>query len=146
MSKSEQTKKLEAAGLTILDDQADVQVVAESDLAETAASEAFMHEVLEIQLFPSTDPMAPPYAQLGVNGVRCVLPRAVPVRVQRKFVEVLARMKETRTTQDMTPNSQGEITMDTFRGHTGLVYPFTVLKDPNPKGAAWLANVLAERG
>lgn len=36
--------------------------------------------------------------------------------------------------------------MDSLRAHTGLAYPFTVIRDENPKGGAWLANILAERG
>jgi len=55
-------------------------------------------------------------------------------------------MKETRCSQDMTPNASGEITTASLRWHTGLVYPFTILEDKNPKGGAWIANVLAEQG
>jgi hypothetical protein len=143
---STQIEGLKEKGVVLIDDQPDVQLVTETDLATVARDEAFMHEVLEIMIFPTTDPAAPPYAQLNVNGDRAVVPRAVPVRVRRKHVEVLARMKETRVTQDMNPNREGEITTDNLRANTGLVYPFSVLKDPNPRGGAWLANVLAERG
>ena len=144
--KSEAIIGLEQKGVVLVDDQVDVQNVAESDLARTAAEEAFMHDVLKIMIFPTTDPTAPPYAMVNVNGQMQPIPRSVPVPVYRKHVEVLARMKETRITQDMTPNAQGEITTDSLRGHTGLAYPFSVVHDPNPKGGAWLANILAERG
>lgn len=129
-----------------VNDQPDIQTVAESDLGRVAAEESFMSEVLTIMLLPTTDPQAPPYATPNVNGNGVVVHRGVPTDVRRYHVEVLARMKETRVTQDLTPNREGEITMASLRGSTGLVYPFTVLKDPNPKGGAWLANVLAERG
>lgn len=129
-----------------INDQVDVQKVAESDLAKVAAEEAFMHESVTVMLMPTTDANAPPYAILNVNGDRCVVPRNRPVEVKRKFLEVLARMKETRVSQDLTPNRDGEITVDSLRGHTGLVYPFTIISDKNPKGGAWLANVLAEAG
>lgn len=144
--KSETIVGLEKQGVVLVDDQQDVQLVAESDLAATAASEAFMHEILEIMVFPTTDITAAPYATVSVNGQTAVVPRNQPVKLPRKHVEVLARMKETRVTQDMTPNRDGEITTAALRGATGLAYPFSVLKDPNPKGAAWLANVLAEQG
>ena len=85
-------------------------------------------------------------ADLSVNGVNVRIARNVPTWIKRMHLEVLARMKETRVTQDLTPNREGEITMDSLRGNTGLAYPFTVLQDKNPKGGAWLANVLAERG
>jgi hypothetical protein len=144
--KSEAIIGLEAKGFKIPDDQVDVQNLAESDLARVAGEEKFMHDVLKIMIFPTTDPNAPPYAQVNVNGQMQPIPRSVPVPVYRKHVEVLARMKETRITQDMTPNPQGEITTDSLRGHTGLAYPFSVVHDPSPKGGAWLANILAERG
>ncbi len=127
-------------------DQVDVQKVAESDLAKVAAEESLMHEEVTVMLMPTTDANAPPYAILNVNGDRAVVPRNRPVPIKRKFLEVLARMKETRVSQDLTPNRDGEITVDSLRGHTGLVYPFTIISDKNPKGGAWLANVLAEAG
>ena len=129
-----------------IDDQPDVQLVAESDLAKTAADEEFMHEPVQIMIMATTDPNASPIAHIGVNGVNVRIARNVPTWIKRMHLEVLARMKETRVTQDLTPNREGEITMDSLRGNTGLAYPFTVLQDKNPKGGAWLANVLAERG
>lgn len=142
--KSEAIIGLEQKGIVLNDDQVDVQKVAESDLSRVAAEEKFMHDVLKIMIFPTTDPNAPPYAQVSVNGQMTAIPRAIPVPVHRKHVEVLARMRETRITQDMTPNAQGEITTDSLRGHTGLCYPFSVLHDPDSRGGAWLANILAE--
>lgn len=144
--KSEQIVGLEQKGIVFIDDQPDVQTVAESDLAKVAASEEFMHHVLEVMVFPTTDPTAPPYAIVSVNGQTQPVPRNVPLKMYRKHVEVLARMKETRVTQDLTPNKEGEITTDHLRGNSGLVYPFSVLKDPDPRGGAWLAHILAERG
>ncbi len=131
-------------GATQLDTQPDIQKVAEGDLARVAREEAFMHEDVTILIMPTTDANAPPYARLGVNGENVTVRRNVPTTIKRKFVEVLARMKETRVSQDLTPNRDGEITMDSLRGHTGLAYPFTVIQDQNPKGGAWLAQVLAE--
>jgi len=144
-NKSERIVGLKAKGVNLIDDQPDVQTVAESDLARVAAEEKFMHDVLEVMVFPTTDPTAPPYAILSVNGQTQPVPRNVPVKMYRKHVEVLARMRETRITQDLTPNKEGEITMDALRAHSGLVYPFSVLKDPDPRGGAWLANIIAER-
>lgn len=129
-----------------VDDQPDVQTVGESDLSRVAAEEAFMHELVKIIVHSSADANAAPYVHLSVNGEGCTVFREVPSYVRRKHLEVLARMKETRISQNMNPDPQGEITTASLRGHTGLAYPFTVLEDKNPKGGAWLANVLAERG
>lgn len=132
-------------GATKIDDQIDVQNVAESDLSKVAADEAFMHEKVKIVIHPTTDANASPYFRGGVGSDQETVFRNVPTYVYRKTLEVLARMKETRVSQDMTPNNQGEITINSLRGHTGLAYPFAVIEDRNPKGAAWLANILAER-
>lgn len=133
-------------GATNLDDQLDVQTVAESDLEKTASDEAFMHERVRILIHSTTDANAPPYFRGGVGQDQETVFRDVPTWVMRKTLEILARMKETRVSQDLTPNNQGEITMASLRGHTGLAYPFVVLEDKNPKGGAWLANILHERG
>jgi hypothetical protein len=137
---------LQAKGAIHIDDQPDVQTVAESDLSRVAGEESFMHEDLKILVHSTTDANGSPYVRLNVGGDAVNVFREYPTYVKRKHIEVLARMKETRISQDMTPNAQGEITMASLRGHTGLAYPFSVLEDKNPKGGAWLANILAERG
>lgn len=138
---------LAAKGVEYHDDgDVDIQTVSESDLAKVAADEAFMNERVKILLMPTTDANAAPFAQVSVNGEGVFIHRNIPTWVKRKHLEVVARMKETRVSQDMTPNASGEITTASLRGHTGLVYPFTILEDKNPKGGAWIANVLAEQG
>lgn len=143
---SEIEQSLIDKGTTITDDQPVVQTVAESDLARVAAEEAFMHEKVKILIHATVDPYAPPYFRGGVGQHQETVFREVPTYVYRKTLEVLARMKETRVSQDLTPSPTGEITAGHLRGHTGLAYPFVVLEDKNPKGSAWLANILAERG
>jgi hypothetical protein len=57
-------------------------------------------------------------------------------------VEVLARCKETKYSQHTSnPNEPDRIEM---RARTALSYPFAVIEDQNPKGAAWLKAVIAE--
>lgn len=142
--KSAHIEGLIQQGVDVIDDQPDVQTVAESDLGSVAADEKFMHEEITIVVQPTTDPNAAPYVLLNVNGDRMVVHRNIPTKVKRKHVEVLARMKETRWVQNVPDGYIGQIDMGSLRGHTGLAYPFTVLEDKNPKGGAWLANVLAE--
>lgn len=127
-------------------DQPDIQTVAESDLARVAREEAFMHEPVKILVHATTDVNAAPYVHLNVNGEGVTVFRDTPTIVKRKHLEVLARMKETRIAQNMTPDANGEITINNLRSYTGLAYPFVVIEDKNPKGGAWLANILAERG
>jgi hypothetical protein len=68
--------------------------------------------------------------------------RGVPTDVKRKYVEILARMKETRYSQHTNnPSAPDQIEM---RARHGLSYPFDLVEDKNPRGRAWLNHVLAE--
>ncbi len=103
---------------------------------------AFGEELVEIVVHESTEPNASPLVDTYVNGVPQRFIRGQSQRVKRKFVEVLARAKQTgiKTTVDM---SNGE-PVNRIQRHTGLRYPFSVQHDPNPKGAAWLRSILAQ--
>jgi hypothetical protein len=143
--KSAHIEGLIEQGVKVEDDQPDIQLVSQTDLASAASDEKFMHEDVTVVIMPTTDPNAPPYAVISVNGDRpVVIARNNPTRVKRKVLEVLARMKETRWLQSVPEGYTGQIDMGSLRGHTGFAYPFTVLEDKNPKGAAWLANIMAE--
>lgn len=135
---------LKDKGIVITETEHTVDPVSlNKDLKEIVDDEKFAEEVLTVYLFPTTDANAPPYAIVSVNGERAVIPRSRPCKVKRKVVEVLARMKETRYSQQESAPGM-EQTMDSLRGHTALVYPFSVSHDPNPRGAAWLENILME--
>jgi len=142
--KSAHIEGLIKQGVEVVDDQQEIQTVAESDLGRIAAEESFLAEEVTIVIHPTTDPNASPYALLNVNGERAVVHRNVPTKVKRKHVEVLARMKETRWLQNVPDGFIGQIDQGSLRGHTGMVYPFSVIEDKNSKGGAWLANLMAE--
>lgn len=111
---------------------------------------AFLNETLIINIMESVDEKNPePVVFLAVNGIGAgphntpYVPRGVDIQVKRFHVEKLARAK--RTSYD-----NKEITVDGERkfiypSKTALQYPFTVLHDPNPRGAQWLKQLLAER-
>lgn len=105
--------------------------------------EAFMNEPVEIVLAESNNDNDAPVIVLNVNGVSMPIARGVPVKVKRKYVEVLARCKETKYRQPdrnmANPEGGNELV-----GATALSYPFEVLHDPNPKGGAWLRAVKLE--
>ena len=65
------------------------------------------------------------------------------IKMKRKFVEVAARMKQTKFTQRIAnPMDPSSIQMVPT---TTLVHPFDVREDKNPKGKAWIEAVKAER-
>lgn len=129
----------EVPEITVVEQQAIDTTVANTDLATLARDESFMAEIVRIRVATTTDPNAPPYATVTVNDVnnRVHLPRGVIVPVKRQHVEVLARMRETRFTQPqrnpMDPESGNYLIP-----HHATVYPFEVIEDRNPRGAAWL--------
>lgn len=112
------------------------------DFRALAAEEAFMNEPVVIRVAETTDENQPPHVMVNCNGVNQPLLRGVPTRVKRKYVEILARMKETKYRQS-TPNPS-EPDRIVMNERTALVYPFEVLEDANPKGRAWLNAVLAD--
>lgn len=107
-----------------------------------AAALAFNEELVDVVVHESTEPNASPLVDTYVNGVPQRFIRGQTQRVKRKFVEVLARAKQTgiKTIVDM---SNGE-PVNRIHRHTGLRYPFSIQHDANPKGAAWLRNILAQ--
>ena len=136
-------KQIAAEGIEIVDDAPTVETVAESlDFRELAASEAFMNELVTIMVHSTTDENQPPHIIVNCNGVNQPIMRGVPMAVKRKYVEILARMKETKYSQ-VVRNPSAPDQIDMVARH-GLSYPFDLVSDDNPRGRAWLQNVLAE--
>lgn len=104
---------------------------------------AFNEEPIEIRLEPRSERNAPRMIDVAVNGERKWIPVGVPVRLRRKFVEGLARAQpysvatDVGTAMEATPHNHAIRTP--YRLH-----PFTVLRDDNPRGAAWLNKVMYE--
>lgn len=132
-------------GISVEDDQLDIQKVSEGDLARVAGEESFMNEKVTIRISQSINPNDSPVVVLVVNGAenRVVVPRGRPTVVLRKHVEVLARMKELRYTQKQAQGGDLESGNALYQS-VGQVYPFEIVKDDNPIGRTWCENILAE--
>lgn len=109
---------------------------------EAFEMEAFMNELVTIVVNPPNDPDEPMLVQVGVNGVNQFIPRGEPIAVKRKYIEVLARAKRTDFSQTLDER-MGE-KMNHLRAMHSLRYPFSVIRDQNPNGGAWLTAVLSE--
>lgn len=130
-------------GIEIVDDAPVIETVAESsDFGAMAANESFMNEFVTILVHSTTDENQAPHVIVNCNGVNQPIMRGMPMQVKRKYVEILARMKETRYSQ-VTRNPSAPDQIDMVARH-GLSYPFDLVEDKNPKGRAWLNHVLAE--
>lgn len=118
------------------------QVIGGAATDEVMALEAFMNEVLHITIAESSDEEALPIVTLTVNGTTQPIVRGITTPVKRKYVEALARAKETKYRQSLSdPSDPASIQMIP---RTALAYPFSVDKDPNPNGYAWLRDILKQ--
>jgi hypothetical protein len=137
------SKKNTVQGMEIIDDEPVIETVAESrDFSKLASDEAFMNELVTVMVHSTTDENQPNHVVVNCNGMNQPLIRGVPTTVKRKYVEILARMKETKYTQ-ITRNASAPEQIDMIARH-GLSFPFDLVEDKNPRGRAWLQNVLAE--
>ena len=107
-----------------------------------AALEAFMNEPVTVVVMSSGDDNELSLVQVGVNGVNQFFKRDTPQTVKRKYVERLARCKKTDFNQTLD-DRMGEA-MDVLQRRHSLRFPFSVIQDSNPKGSAWLRQILAE--
>lgn len=105
--------------------------------------EAFMNEVLTVVAMSTGKDNEARLFKVGVNGVNQFFALDTPQEVKRKYVERLARMKETNFDQALDDRF-GEESFNTITRRHALTHPFQVIYDPNPKGPAWLKGVLAE--
>jgi hypothetical protein len=130
-----------------MEQDADVPEVEPVHYASQAKIERmkFMNEMVEIMVHESEDPQTPPLFQIGVNAIRSMwMMRGMPTVVRRCFVEVLARAKETKIRQIWeTDPGTGYVTQKDIP-RAVRKYPFSVLRDDNPKGRDWLRQILAQ--
>ena len=120
---------------------------------DQAEALAFYEEELHVVILDSPDPNPEPYVFVAVNGrgpmpgpigMSPWCPRNRPIKMARKYVEVLAQAKPINYRTIETLDSEGYKTT-VLRGTTALRYPFQVLSDPNPRGPRWLAEMLRRR-
>jgi len=124
-------------------DPIDIEIVDGPDFRKRADALAFMEEKIEIMVHETTYKNAQPIVESWCNGRSQFFFRGQPTVVKRKYVGVLARAKQTTYTQQNVRLPNGDNTIRNIP-HTALQYPFSVLQDPNPKGADWLRQTVAE--
>jgi hypothetical protein len=105
--------------------------------------EKFMREPIVVKIHKSTDKNASPVVPVGINGDFKWLPRGIPIRIPRCFVERLAQSQATsyRTVEntDRTSDS-GMLNLKT----TAHEFPFDVVSDPSRFGRRWLQRMMRQ--
>lgn len=119
-----------------------IDIVDGPALGEYTDKLAFNEEPVEVIVHESTDPNSAPLVDLYVNGRVQRFIRGQAQTVKRKYVEVLARAKQTGIRTSVAMDHAGN-PVNRIERHTALRYPFSVQHDPNPKGRDWLRKLLA---
>lgn len=104
---------------------------------------AFMNEQVTVIVHESSDPLAEPLPEIRCNGRLQIFPRGQEVVCRRAFVEVLARAKPIHYSSQEYIDGDGNKAIK-YPQKKSLRYPFSVVDDPNPRGRAWLKQVLAQ--
>ncbi|MFH1302220.1 MAG: hypothetical protein ABIK07_14260 [Planctomycetota bacterium] len=104
--------------------------------------EAFANDILEIEVHATGDEGALDVITPSVNGVNQPIVRGKRIPVKRKYVEALARSRNTKYSQQLRDTRDpGSLEMVE---RTVLAYPFVVHSDPaGDRGRAWLQGILA---
>lgn len=120
---------------------------------EYADALAFAEEPVTILIQPSGEKNAARTVDIWVNGKGAevlvdrrwietsILPVGMPVTTKRKYVEVLARAKRDSVQTNVTDEESENPVNKIFR-NTTAVSPFSIIRDNNPKGAAWIAQLV----
>jgi hypothetical protein len=139
MSATQDIKKLKRTDHNL---ESDILVVSGDGLDKSYAAQlAFLEEPVEVMVHESTDQNAEPIVHVAVNGINQFFPRGEAVTCKRKFLSALATARTT-SVSTKTVNTDTDV-INRINKQTALRYPFSVVRDPNPLGAAWLKSVLA---
>lgn len=111
-------------------------------VGDYAAELAFNEEFVDVVVHESTDKNAEAIVDLYCNGTPQRFIRGQTQRVRRKFVEILARARQTSITTKTHANGEDGEAVNRISKHTAVRYPFSVVYDANPKGGAWLKQLL----
>lgn len=103
--------------------------------------EAFMREWVEIHMHDPGSEDEPKFAEVTVNGDYCLAVRGETKKMRRYHLAALAQAKQMRLVQSKITNADGSMGYQE-KAVLRLVYPFSILHDPSPKGTPWLRQLL----
>jgi hypothetical protein len=106
----------------------------------------FNEDQLTIVLHKGREKFAPGGHMFWCQGRGVYVPCDTKVKVARKYVEIMARAQpmDVRTESRAVEEDESAATINRVHRSLSNHYPFTVIEDPSPKGAAWLAKVMRE--
>lgn len=125
-------------------DRGEILIADASAAGDYAADLAFMEEKVTILLHRGREKNAPTAEMVGVNGVIKWLPVDTPIKIERKFVENLARAQPINVNTRSGESSGDDLTFNHVDRSLSSLVSFSVLDDPNPRGREWLTRVMRE--
>lgn len=128
------------------DDRSADVIVASADMLnkDYTGELAFMEDMVTVYLNRGRERHSPLFEQFGVNGRIIWIEVEKPTNVKRKYVEVMARSMPVDITTQSGEVSDDSLTFNRVNRHLSANFSFSILNDPSPKGAAWLAKVRRE--
>lgn len=139
-SVDEEPLDLMHSNVPVLNFKEELTVITEREFRDKAEYERFMEDALVIVINETSDEKAPPIVFVGSNGDGRWIPRAIPVKIQRKYVERLAQSQERHYVTTPNKDTSADNAMLVKARNVGI--SFHVLKDPHPRGQAWLRRVI----
>lgn len=104
----------------------------------------FMEEKVTVIVHQQGESRYPePAISVWNGGTHQLFPRDHEVTCARKFLEVLARAKVATYGNQEYINEEG-IRAQKYPKRVAHKYPFSVIRDDNPRGRAWLARIFQE--
>ena len=123
----------------------DIELVGPNAINDMAKDLAFLEEPVEVLVHESTDENAALLVDVYHNGVPQRFIRGRPQEVKRKFLYILATCKETNVKTKVNPTGGADGgPVNQITKHTALRYPFSVVRDDNPRGPSWLRDILQQ--
>lgn len=125
-------------------DRSEILIADASAAGDYAADLAFMEEKVTILLHRGREKNAPTAEMVGVNGVIKWIPVDTPVKIERKFVENLARAQPLNINTRSGESDGDDLTFNHVQRSLSSLVSFSVLEDANPRGREWLTRVMRE--
>ena len=125
-------------------DRGEILIADASAAGDYAADLAFMEEKVTILLHRGREKNAPTAEMVGVNDVIKWIPVDTPVKIERKFVENLARAQPLNINTRSGESDGDDLTFNHVQRSLSSLVSFSVLEDANPRGREWLTRVMRE--
>jgi len=122
---------------------APIEVIDPLKFESKAKNEAFMNELVEIQIEADDDPNAPLFVHSGHNGIPQYIKRGTPQTIKRKFLYSLIAGKQARLVCSFGKTSEGQ-EFNRLTGPSRTTHRVIVLQDTAKGRAAyqsWMQQV-----